>query len=167
MGMDSYLYQTTKDEKNAFEDFIKSAPEYEKLLSEYEDELTLKYPRFRSANSREDLESLLTKEELAKWDELYNATKYNDESYEIRYWRKPYQLHNYIVNHFLPPNTSDNCERIYLTKENIDDLIRALRNGEIKDDGGYFDEYDVRGAIKTFSNLEWDENTVYYYYSWY
>ena len=171
MGMDSYLYRTTKKEQKAYDDWNKVLPVNEKAFNDFYDFLVKKYPDFEKVKNRESFVELCTEEDVKKYDELNKAIRYKDDDRdEVMYWRKPYALHGYIAKNFLPSTTpSDNCERIYLTKENVEQLIKALRNGEIKDEDEewYFDDARIAEAVNIFSNLTWDDDTVYYYYAWY
>ena len=64
----------------------------------------------------------------------YNIVDYN---IEFGYWRKHPDLHGYIVNEFA--KGEDNCQEIYLTENDIDKIIIAIRDDKLlKDHSGFF-----------------------------
>ena len=68
---------------------------------------------------------------------------------EIDYWRKDWNLHNYIINHFGDPN-NDNLVEVYLTKENLEKIVK---DGYV---GGFEDALN-----------RWNDDYVVFYYPWY
>lgn len=108
---------------------------------------------------------------------------------DIAYWRKHANLHGYIVDTFA--DGKDDCQRIYLFKDNLSDLIEALesdalyKNGEVtgfffgrsyfpgeKDDFGSYEEQKANDLKIFRSALDWvstdanDYRSVYYQSSW-
>lgn len=52
---------------------------------------------------------------------------------DMGYWRKHANLHGFIVNAFA--NGEDECQRIHLDEEDLSNLIEALENDTIYEDG--------------------------------
>jgi hypothetical protein len=70
--------------------------------------------------------------EIAKLDQDNYSCDERPSKTELFYWRKAYGVHEYIANNFLKLGENNNCERIPLSKENIqqivDDMIKARNN---------------------------------------
>lgn len=98
---------------------------------------------------------------------------------EVGYWRKFNALHGYIVNEFA--GGLDNCEQIYLSKEDLQKILDTLIDTyETKDasklpptEGFFFgstdvDEYywdDVKQSIEAFKTYVADNEEVDYFYT--
>lgn len=98
---------------------------------------------------------------------------------EVGYWRKFNALHGYIVNEFA--GGLDNCEQIYLSKEDLQKILDTLIDTyETKDasklpptEGFFFgstdvDEYywdDVKESIEAFKTYVADYEWVDYFYT--
>lgn len=212
MGMDQNLYMVSKDDYikwyNQYTKYKKRKSEYEKCISEIINELELdlelfviKYPSLSDERNltREYINEIMTPEESQV---IFNAAdavhKYNNElakldqdnyscsgcssKTELYYWRKAWGVHAYITNHFLKPDENDNCERIPLSKENIQQIVDAMitaRNNEsyqkeyskenlfgIHDYWNIHDFFDTLELFKSLLN-NYDDNNVIYYFAWY
>lgn len=93
---------------------------------------------------------------------------------EAGYWRKFYALHGYIIREFA--GDMDNCEQIYLTKENLQQILDTLIEVyETKDSTKlppFFstdvDEYywdNVKESIEMFKKYVEDADFVDYFYT--
>ena len=69
-------------------------------------------------------------EDQEKHDTAFMGMKLQECKYEVAYWRKHNQLHGYLVKNFAHKE-EDNCEPIWLTKENIEEIIEYL--GSVQD----------------------------------
>jgi hypothetical protein len=58
------------------------------------------------------------------------------EIYELAYWRKHPDLHGFIVETFA--ESVDNCQRIWLSDENIETIIKAVKDGSLPKTEGFF-----------------------------
>ena len=112
------------------------------------------------------------------------------EEYSVAYWRKHPNLHGFIVNTFA--DGEDNCQKIYLTKENLNDIIKSVEKDNLPYTEGFFfgrspdinsdDPYETKYAKELKKNtmeilnkiLDWLEDRpttnsykyVYYQASW-
>ena len=68
---------------------------------------------------------------------------------ELAYWRKHPDLHGFIVQNFA--NGVDECQRIELWPEDIDKIIKALRDNNLPVTSGFF-----FGNSEEFGDLEPD-----------
>jgi hypothetical protein len=202
MGMDQNLYMMSKDD---YTKWYNQYTEYKKRKSEIINELeldfelfTIKYPGLLDERNltREYIDEIMTPEDNQSLVSAIN--KYNDmidkldqDNYscsecssktELYYWRKAYGVHSYITNHFLKPNEEDNCERILLSKENIqqivDDMIKAKNNESYQKEYSkenlfgkhdYWNVHDFFDTLELFKSLlnTYDDNKVIYYFAWY
>jgi len=64
-------------------------------------------------------------EEPSTHETAYMGCKLQYSKYEIEYWRKHNQLHGYIVKEFAS-EAEDNCQPIYLSREDIEQIIEYL-----------------------------------------
>jgi len=206
MGMDSYLYRTDRKSHEEYMKLLKEvgdkqneivekeinpitdeANAYGKMIREKYTEL---FKHEMEDNFRQLVEKTMTKEEVEKIDSFFSKrdelwAKYYDcekclegyEGEELCYWRKAWSLHGYIVQNFWKKE-EDNCVRIPLTKENLEQIVGELEKASPmkprsndnpfgKDD--YWDSNDVEYTLDMFKNTiaEMDEDTVIYYYTWY
>ncbi len=58
------------------------------------------------------------------------------EIYELAYWRKHPDLHGFIVETFA--DGIDDCRRIWLSDENIETIIKAVKEGSLPHTEGFF-----------------------------
>lgn len=179
MGLDQNLYRTTKKRKAAFERFDELCKEYGLCRIEMDnedrwkdlfnglpqnDEKTMYLAEKFTEEQKKALE--LYKEEVKKVAEKvgvriseelipqfipsdFGLTE-EDEDEELMYWRKNWELHNFIVQNFGNPE-DDNLVRIWLDKDAIDKIIEA----------GF--DVDVFKRAK----MGIDEDHVLYYWPWY
>ena len=116
---------------------------------------------------------------------LYIQSKDEDEEkdYEHRYWRKHPALHRYLFKTFAPEAKSDNLTSLYLTKHDIEKIIKDIKNdvyGEnspsgffwgnslLVGDEGYEDQKeDDLEAFESAHNLIEKEECKVYYEAWY
>jgi len=86
---------------------------------------------------------------------------------EVFYWRKDYNLHDFIGEMF---GGIENCKEYKLDKEKIENLLSYLKdtNGEI--DLNFKDEiYEYDTEIETLKEIIKnydDEEYIYYYWAW-
>ena len=109
---------------------------------------------------------------------MYGGAKYGNKykvkgNEEIAYWRKHPNLHGYIVNTFA--DGVDDCRDIPLTKENIENIIQAVRDNKLPHTDGFFfgesrkeyDEYTLDLLSKVLAKMIADPNyKVTYTASW-
>ena len=69
---------------------------------------------------------------------------------EIGYWRKNWSLHRYIIDNFWHDKDNDNLVEVYLTKDDVKKIV----------DAGY-----KEGFVEALSC--WDDDHVVFYYPWY
>jgi hypothetical protein len=202
MGMDQNLYMMSKDDYtkwyNQYTEYKKRKSE---LINEFDLDLelfTIKYPGLSDERNltREYITETMTSEdsqvllnnvhnytnEIAKLDK--DNYRYDECSSitELYYWRKAYGVHSYITNHFLKPNEEDNCERIPLSKENIqqivDDMIKARNNESYQKEYSkenlfgkhdYWNVHDFFDTLELFKSLlnNYNDNNIIYYFAWY
>lgn len=74
----------------------------------------------------------------------------DDDLEEIGYWRKDWDLHNYLIKHFGDP-TNDNLVEVYLTKDNLKKIVA---------DG--YDDGTFSHALRC-----WNDDCVVFYHPWY
>ena len=202
MGMDQNLYIVSKD------DYIRwynQYTEYKKRKSELINELeldldlfTIKYPGLSiernltieyitETMTSEDSQTLCNavrnyNNEIAKLDQdNYNCDECSSKT-ELYYWRKAYGVHAYITDNFLKSDENDNCERIPLSKENIQQIVDAMikvRNNEsyqkeyskenLFGKHDYWNVHDFFDTLEMFKSLlnNYDDNKVIYYFAWY
>jgi len=56
---------------------------------------------------------------------------------DLGYWRKHADLHGYIINTFA--DGVDECQKIELSEDDLDKIIKAIKNDELeKDHSGFF-----------------------------
>lgn len=175
MGMDSYIYKSSKEEFKKYTKQKLKVKELNDRYVSYINSLRKKYD-IKDELSREILEKKCTKEEVNLAD-CY-ISEWQNEDYEQEdsifteeyYWRKPYGLHQFITQNFLNAGEDDNCAHIPLSKENIETIINELKtNPTFFEDGGMWDSDDTLRAIKLFTQLlnEYSDDVVITYYSWY
>lgn len=99
-----------------------------------------------------------------------------EQIYELGYWRKHPNLHGYIVKTFA--NGVDECQEIFLTKENVEKILYAIEYRELPHTTGFFfgksDGTEKDEDIKIFKRaLEWLEKgdkdnwrSIFYQASW-
>ena len=173
MGMDSYIYKSSKEE---FKKYIKQKLKVKELNDRYVsyiNSLRKKYD-IKDELSREILEKKCTKEEvnlaesyIAEW--LNNSDEIENIFTEEFYWRKPYGLHQFITQKFLNAGEDDNCVHIPLSKENIETIINELKTNPTFFENNMWDSDDTIRAIKLFTKIldEYSDDIVITYYSWY
>lgn len=202
MGMDQNLYIVSKDDYTKWHN---QYTEYKKRKSEIINELELdlelfviKYPSLSDERNltREYIDEIMTSEdsqillnavrsynnEIAKLDQdNYSCSECSSKT-ELYYWRKAYGVHAYITDNFLKPDENDNCERIPLSKENIQQIVDAMieaKNNELYQKEyskeNLFGKHDYWNVCDFFDTLEmfksllnnYDDNKVIYYFAWY
>ena len=98
--------------------------------------------------------------------------------WDVGYWRKFYDLHNYIAETIYEPQENDNCNEKYLEPEQIKNIIDFLKEYKQKaEDGEYNETYFgskkeaiayVDKAIQTFkSAYDLSGEYDFVYYAWY
>lgn len=90
------------------------------------------------------------------------------EIYELNYWRKHTDLHNYIVKTFA--GGKDDCQKIYLGEEEIIKIIEAVKKGEIGISHVHEKEKDLKIFNAALSWLRTEESglrkSIFYRASW-
>lgn len=192
MGLDAYLYRTTKKRIEALDDFDQKNSKYRKWLGEYFEYETVKklfesLPKVKSEygemeyfdwdgmtdKQRSDIEDIkaairskakeigfsLNDELKAVFDPCsYGLDEDETNPYEIQYFDRDWELHNFIVDHYWNTDKNDdkskkndNLTRIPLTSENLKEIAKA----------GFYPD------VFKFASETVDENHVVYYYAWY
>ena len=177
MGLDGYLYRTSKKRIEAQEQFGEIRKEYSKDI-----ETLVSKPKWRS------LMDSLPKDEFGHYDwksytkeqkigmrnlrraarrvakkhglcldralrPIFDLDKYgltsDDDIEEIGYWRKNWDLHNYIIDNFGDKEHDNLCE-IYFSKVALEKIVND-------------------GHVGGFANAleRWDDDHVVYYWPWY
>jgi len=181
MGLDQYLYVATRETLNRRKEYQEKLVKYESAVGAALDAEECKWGPFfdslpkneygvydfdkftsEQRKMRQRYLSLVrrTKKKFAKKfglelddseilypvppDDLENAE-------ELCYWRKNWDLHNYIVEHFWADKENDNCVDIPLGKEQLKELVKA--------------GFDPDVFTQAYESLD-DENVVYYH-PWY
>ena len=76
---------------------------------------------------------------------------YDDDGLEgIGYWRKNWHLHNYIIDNFWPDKDNDNLVEVYLTRNDLEKIVSDGYLGAFED------------ALR-----RWDDDYVVFYHPWY
>lgn len=80
----------------------------------------------------------------------------SNQKFQIGYWRKQPDLHGYIVKEFA--DGKDECQDIWLSKENIEKIISAVRGDKLATgtEGFFFGKHDYseeekQRTLKIFS----------------
>ena len=176
MGMDNYLYRTTKQEHEAYLEYCKVCDNAWDEIRAYEKQLEEKYnDEHLFDNEADEIIKLITNEELEHYRSLLAKTHYSghDLSKELAYWRKAYGLNSFIIWF---GNCVENSEdRIILSKDNIqaivDEMKRCKENFKEKSDDcifgnhGLWDMDDLERSIKVFEDVladYKDDDLIYY-----
>lgn len=167
MGLDMYLFARTKESYDAIKAYkeivAKANEECEKVFKEKWlnfyitlpkfpiskeldfDKFTLEQDRFCDEFKREYKE--IRKKYGIKYDsDGYEIVPMSEEPDELGYWRKSYNLHNFLVKKFGVEGDGSWNTNIYLTQENIDYIIEELGKKPFS-----VEEYD-----------DWDDNSYEY-----
>ena len=179
MGLDSYLYRTSKRRVDATKKFGEIRRAYSEDI-----DLLMKKPRWKN------LFDSLPKNEFGNcdWksytDEQKKGVRYlrraarrvakkhglaldrdcrpifdiedfglnhkDDSVDEIGYWRKNWQIHQYIIDNFWHDKDNDNLVDVFLTKSDLEKIVAD----------GWGDEFE--DALK-----HWDDDYVVFYHPWY
>lgn len=178
MGLDQYLYRTTKKCHAAKIAFEKLRAEYNKKVEElYNSEAWKPFieslPRDEfghfakdkfSAEQRKRVGVLrrglhriaktvgikLDKDRRPYLDNETYGLKDEDYDEEIYYWRKNYSLHIFIRDNFLEDKENDNLVAVYLSKEDCEKMVAA-------------------GCVEGFQDAldRWDNEHEVFYWAWY
>lgn len=94
--------------------------------------------------------------------------KVNEERVEIGYWHKDWNLHNFIMRTFNP--YTPECERLALTRVDLQRIIDAIKNGEVYDEVSEYTAeviHTLETAIAFLAESEdWECRTVKYMRTW-
>jgi hypothetical protein len=98
-----------------------------------------------------------------------NGDKIRMINVDLGYWRKNYNLHTYIIDQFA--EGVDDRENVELQVRNIQQILEALRNGEIEEDEveKNTDIAIFEHAIEWLTKVEGDKNefrSIIYQASW-
>lgn len=176
MGLDSYIYRSTNANIERYEAASKEYGKHVEECEKFLDELKAKYPAiaecedanaYNFGNDRKTRDlffETLTEHEFYKMESLVHkcAVLPSTPGEELQYWRKNWVLHDFIVDNFCktdpdnPKWTGGNCERIYLTPDDINKIIK------------YFEKKDDT-IVDLFRQIldEWEDDTVIYYWGWF
>ena len=177
MGMDSYIYTSSKENFEKYNRQKLKVKELHDKGTNFIDSLANKYD-IKDAWTREILGEKCTEEEIKlvdsyidEWQNADNALYDSREGIFTKefYWRKPYGLHQFITQKFLNVGEDDNCVHIPLSKENIETIINELKTNPSFFNCNMWDSDDTEYAIKIFTRLlnEYSDDVVITYYSWY
>lgn len=176
MGLDQYLFRTTKKRKDAIVKFRELCTQYRakvaefdktdraqnlmnalagkrkdeavKVLAEQKDEIEFVKGEYRRI--AEEVGIRIDEGFLPEFNPSEYGLTEKDNNRELAYWRKELPLHNFIIHHFGNPK-DDNLVEVWLDKEAMEKIIEA----------GYFQE-EFRDAMTML-----DEEHVVYYWPWY
>ena len=180
MGLDQYLYVATRETLNQRKEYNENVAGWEAavekaLESDKTDWLALfdSFPKNEFGNY--DFERFTPEQEkmrqryisLMRRTKIKFAKKFGlelddseilypvrpddlDNAEELYYWRKNWDLHNYIVEHFWEDKENDNCVDIPLGKEQLKELVKAGFDPEV-----FTQAYDL------------DDDLVVFYHPWY
>lgn len=180
MGLDQYLYRTTRETFNRRKEYDENVAKWEAatenaLKADKTDWLAVldSFPKDEyggydfgkftpeQEKIRRQYVSLMrrTKVKFAKkfgleLDEEYLEPTLPDDldsAEELCYWRKNWDLHNHIVEHFWEDKENDNCVDIPLGKEQLKELVKA--------------GFDPDVFTRAYESL--DDDHVVYYHPWY
>ena len=132
LGMDSYIYKTTKNEYRAYTKWEKEYAKHNKICNDFLEGLKTKYGNDLFEKERDEVKAIITPDEWSRALELTKAThgEYDncsgDEPIELAYWRKPYGLHQFIVGNF-HREKENNCVRIPLSKKAVRIILKEMR----------------------------------------
>lgn len=177
MGLDSYIYRTTKEDNQRYLEWVKTQPEKERACRLLEEKHSASIPNFMKI-PYDKLDSVLNEEDLEEYRQaLHGLLGEVTKEEQLVYWRKAHGFHTHIMRKFYNPNYWL-TERLYLTK----DMIEELRNDLIKSiEGGikpfneednllgeqedFWDEWAVNLSIVRLSTIldNFDEDAVYFY----
>lgn len=178
MGLDQYLYRTSKrrieagkkfeemrqaylKEGNAlldkphWKEFLDSLPKT--TAGHYDYSAMTKEQKKQNWNMRRAMRRVAKKHDLVLdkhlqpifSDEYFGLTE-ADGCEEIGYWRKNWNLHKFIIDKFWADKENDNLVDVFLTRNDIE---RIIHHGYI----GGFEEALSR----------WDDDYVVFYHPWY
>lgn len=176
MGLDQYLYRTTKKRKDAITKFRELCMQYRAKVAEFDktervQNLLNVLARRRKGEAKEILAEQKDEIEFVKgeyrriaeevgirideeFEPEFEPSDYGltekDNQRDLAYWRKEWPLHNFIIHNFGNPQ-DDNLVEVWLDKEAMEKIIEA----------GYFQE-EFRDAMTML-----DEEHVVYYWPWY
>jgi len=68
--------------------------------------------------------------------EYNNGYKVKSKQYDLGYWRKHPNLHGFIVDRFA--NGVDDCKKIELTEDNLQQIIQAVKENNMPQVHGFF-----------------------------
>lgn len=77
---------------------------------------------------------------------------------QLGYWRKHPNLHGYIVENFA--EGKDDCREIWLSRENLEDIIRAIKEDRLPHTEGFFFGESYHEDIPGWSKKEVDEESI-------
>lgn len=185
MGLDQYLYRTSKKNFDALESARKLCEECNDRFDKLYDE---KYKKHYDAFPKDECgfidKEQMNEEQKTNLSEIgkqvnedmkrianelnVELNEYNEpiiegvtHGSEIAYWRKDWELHNYIIDNFCKDKENDNVVDIPLTKENVEQIIKWCPTG---DDPLYMDY--TEDTFKSALNMI-EQGDVIYYHPWY
>jgi hypothetical protein len=176
MGMDNYIYRTTKQEHEAYLEYCKVCDNAWSEIRAYEKQLAEKYNDEHLFDNEADvIIKLITSEELEHYRSILKRTHYSGQDFpnELAYWRKAYGLNRFIIMY---GNCVENSEdRIILSKDNIQAIINEMKRckenfKEMDDDcifgsHDYWDMEDLERSINVFEDIladYTDDDLIYY-----
>jgi hypothetical protein len=97
------------------------------------------------------------------WDHPENnpkedAFRLKSKTLELGYWRKHPNLHGYIVNTFA--DGKDECQDIYLSVDDIDNIIEAVKNNKLPVTDGFFFGKSYDEGVPGWTKAEVDAETI-------
>jgi hypothetical protein len=97
------------------------------------------------------------------WDNPINTPKEDGfrlktKTLELGYWRKHPNLHGYIVNTFA--DGKDECQDIYLSTDDINQIIQAVKNDELPVTDGFFFGKSYDEGVSGWTKAERDAETI-------
>lgn len=171
MGLDAYIYKVKESDYKEILKIIDEMNDLQNKLKSYEDKIKEKVNSEKFWDIVSDINLIrinLSDEDFKEFLPLYNRlnelenlkSKIDERTEELQYWRRNWNVHDYISENF-NDNEEDNCVKIFLTKENVEQIIHAIDTGKLKDN-----YYDIKSEFKQIWN-KFKDGYLIYYWAWY
>ena len=184
MGLDQYLCRTSKKNFDAIIEAKKLRDEFNSRFEKlYDEKYKAKFDALPKDEYGYVYQENLTEEQKVVLSDLQNqywadaraiASEMNirldefgepiaDEVSvdEIGYWRKDWELHDYIISNFWEDKENDNVVNIPLTKENVEQIIKWCSSG----DNSMYNDYTEETFKEALNAIK--QGDVIYYHPWY
>lgn len=169
MGLDAYLYTTTPKKFEERQTLRKKIDEYFKVVEDlndkYDEIVFDSLERDENGNYIKDKLTPEQKKLVDEYDEKFKALftpvwPNEDECKEVAYWRKDWDLHDFIVKKWGFPE-DDNDRDVLLTEERINEILAELTNGCLMDScNAVYSISAFKGVLRTAKS----KGKVVFYY---